>query len=77
MIWGSMILKDKQRNVFTNKNQVMGRHCGYLALVAALAAEADFCFIPEWPVPENWEDILCQKLQVKLKNSIAQLCNIC
>ncbi|PAV64186.1 hypothetical protein WR25_22008 [Diploscapter pachys] len=43
--------------------EVMGRHCGYLALVAALAAEADFCFIPEWPVPENWEEILCQKLQ--------------
>ncbi|CAJ0914045.1 unnamed protein product, partial [Mesorhabditis belari] len=44
--------------------EVMGRHCGYLALVAALASEADFCFIPEWPPPSNWRDILCQKLSV-------------
>uniref|UniRef100_A0A7E4W9K3 ATP-dependent 6-phosphofructokinase n=1 Tax=Panagrellus redivivus TaxID=6233 RepID=A0A7E4W9K3_PANRE len=42
--------------------EVMGRHCGYLALVAALASEADFCFIPEWPPPTNWQEILCQKL---------------
>jgi 6-phosphofructokinase len=35
----------------------MGRHCGYLALVAALATEADFCFIPEWPQPKNWEEV--------------------
>ncbi|KAH7723923.1 6-phosphofructokinaseliver type-like protein [Aphelenchoides avenae] len=42
--------------------EVMGRHCGYLALVAALASEADFCFIPEWPPPTNWREILCQKL---------------
>ena len=42
--------------------QVMGRHCGYLALVAALAAEADFCFIPEWAPPVNWPEILCKKL---------------
>nr|Q27665.1 RecName: Full=ATP-dependent 6-phosphofructokinase; Short=ATP-PFK; Short=Phosphofructokinase; AltName: Full=Phosphohexokinase [Haemonchus contortus]AAA29181.1 ADP:D-fructose-6-phosphate 1-phosphotransferase [Haemonchus contortus] len=43
--------------------EVMGRHCGYLALVAALACEADFCFIPEWPPPVNWREILCKKLQ--------------
>ncbi|KAI6191356.1 ATP-dependent 6-phosphofructokinase [Aphelenchoides bicaudatus] len=42
--------------------EVMGRHCGYLALVAALASEADFCFIPEWPPPQNWREILCDKL---------------
>ncbi|KIH66988.1 putative 6-phosphofructokinase [Ancylostoma duodenale] len=42
---------------------VMGRHCGYLALVAGLASEADFCFIPEWPPPVNWREILCKKLQ--------------
>ncbi|VDN22413.1 unnamed protein product [Gongylonema pulchrum] len=44
--------------------QVMGRHCGYLALVAALASEADFCFIPEWPVPVEWPTVLCHKLQM-------------
>ncbi|VDN00772.1 unnamed protein product [Thelazia callipaeda] len=44
--------------------EVMGRHCGYLALVAALASEADFCFIPEWPVPVDWPTVLCHKLQM-------------
>uniref|UniRef100_A0A5S6QAC3 ATP-dependent 6-phosphofructokinase n=1 Tax=Trichuris muris TaxID=70415 RepID=A0A5S6QAC3_TRIMR len=43
--------------------EVMGRHCGYLALVAGLASEADWTFIPEWPPPADWRDILCQKLQ--------------
>ncbi|XP_018495778.1 ATP-dependent 6-phosphofructokinase [Galendromus occidentalis] len=42
--------------------EVMGRHCGYLALVAALASEADFVFIPEWPPEGNWQEILCTKL---------------
>lgn len=42
--------------------EVMGRHCGYLALVAALATEADFVFIPEWPPEVNWPDTLCKKL---------------
>ncbi len=41
----------------------MGRHCGYLALVAALASEADWCFIPEWPAPAHWRDMLCNKLR--------------
>jgi len=43
--------------------EVMGRHCGYLALVASLACEADFCFIPEWPPEIGWPDILCKKLK--------------
>lgn len=42
--------------------EVMGRHCGYLALVAALAAEADYVFVPEWPPEDNWEDEMCNKL---------------
>ncbi|CAG0922609.1 unnamed protein product [Notodromas monacha] len=42
--------------------EVMGRHCGYLALVAALASEADFVFIPEWPPEPNWPETLCKKL---------------
>lgn len=41
----------------------MGRHCGYLALVAALASEADYVFIPEWPPEKNWPERLCRKLQ--------------
>ncbi|XP_031355986.1 ATP-dependent 6-phosphofructokinase isoform X1 [Photinus pyralis] len=42
--------------------EVMGRHCGYLALVAALASEADYVFIPEDPAPLNWQEKLCTKL---------------
>lgn len=42
--------------------EVMGRHCGYLALVAALASEADWVFIPECPPEIGWEDRLCDKL---------------
>ncbi|XP_017866164.1 PREDICTED: ATP-dependent 6-phosphofructokinase isoform X1 [Drosophila arizonae] len=42
--------------------EVMGRHCGYLAISAAIATEADFMFIPEEPAPTNWQDDLCKKL---------------
>ncbi|KZC05103.1 6-phosphofructokinase [Dufourea novaeangliae] len=38
--------------------EVMGRHCGYLAIVGALAAEADFVFCPESPPPVDWPDKL-------------------
>ena len=33
----------------------MGRHCGYLALVAGVVCEADFVFIPEWPPETDWK----------------------
>ncbi|XP_051658339.1 ATP-dependent 6-phosphofructokinase, platelet type isoform X1 [Manacus candei] len=42
--------------------EVMGRHCGYLALVSALACGADWVFIPEYPPEEGWEDTMCVKL---------------
>ncbi|KAG5681302.1 hypothetical protein PVAND_010751 [Polypedilum vanderplanki] len=42
--------------------EVMGRHCGYLAVVAALASEADYVFIPEDPVNVHWKENLCKKL---------------
>uniref|UniRef100_H3BIK9 6-phosphofructokinase type A n=1 Tax=Latimeria chalumnae TaxID=7897 RepID=H3BIK9_LATCH len=42
--------------------EVMGRHCGYLALVTALSSGADWVFIPESPPEENWEDHLCRRL---------------
>ncbi|KAL7735279.1 hypothetical protein ACLKA6_017984 [Drosophila palustris] len=42
--------------------EVMGRHCGYLAISTAIATEADFMFIPEEPVPINWQETLCKKL---------------
>ncbi|KAL7832816.1 hypothetical protein SRHO_G00298340 [Serrasalmus rhombeus] len=42
--------------------EVMGRHCGYLALVTALASGADWVFIPEMPPDDGWEDHLCRRL---------------
>uniref|UniRef100_A0A1A7WR55 ATP-dependent 6-phosphofructokinase n=3 Tax=Iconisemion striatum TaxID=60296 RepID=A0A1A7WR55_9TELE len=42
--------------------EVMGRHCGYLALVSALACGADWVFIPEMPPEDGWEEKMCQKL---------------
>ncbi|XP_046879360.1 ATP-dependent 6-phosphofructokinase, platelet type isoform X7 [Hypomesus transpacificus] len=42
--------------------EVMGRHCGYLALVSALACGADWVLIPEMPPADGWEDKMCQKL---------------
>lgn len=54
--------------------EVMGRHCGYLALVGALASEADFVFIPEWPPEADWPKTLCDKL--KLEREAGQRLNI-
>ncbi|XP_068437363.1 ATP-dependent 6-phosphofructokinase, platelet type isoform X3 [Clinocottus analis] len=42
--------------------EVMGRHCGYLALVSALACGADWVLIPEMPPEDGWEDKMCSKL---------------
>ncbi|CAE6500460.1 unnamed protein product [Rhizoctonia solani] len=44
--------------------EVMGRHCGWLALLAGVSAGADFIFIPENP-PEAqpWEDEMCEIIQ--------------
>jgi 6-phosphofructokinase 1 len=44
--------------------KVMGRDCGYLALMAGLACSADWVFIPENPpVPGEWEDQICDLLK--------------
>jgi 6-phosphofructokinase 1 len=44
--------------------EVMGRHCGYLALMSALAAGADWVLIPESPPDrDDWEEMMCQRLQ--------------
>ncbi|AQX17040.1 6-phosphofructokinase [Tessaracoccus lapidicaptus] len=36
--------------------EVMGRHCGYLALMSAIAGGADYTFLPESPPRPGWED---------------------
>ena len=43
--------------------EVMGRHCGWLALMAGLSTGADFSFIPERPPEEDdWESAMCEVL---------------
>ncbi len=44
--------------------EVMGRHCGYLALMSAIAGSADWVLIPESPPNvDNWEERMCQVLK--------------
>jgi len=44
--------------------EVMGRKCGYLAMMGALAAGADWLFIPEVPPdPDTWRDEMCDALE--------------
>ncbi len=43
--------------------EVMGRNCGYLALMSALATAADGVFIPEQPPARGWEIQLCETLK--------------
>src|SRR5215213_7637177 len=40
--------------------EVMGRHCGYLALMSAIAGHAAYVLVPEWPPDPGWEQELCE-----------------
>ncbi|MCL4169147.1 UNVERIFIED_CONTAM: hypothetical protein GTU68_013983, partial [Idotea baltica] len=43
--------------------EVMGRNCGYLALISALNSAADYVFIPERPpAHDDWAEELCDKI---------------
>lgn len=44
--------------------EVMGRHCGYLPLMAAVAGGADYVFTPEDPVGPGWEEDLAEHLRL-------------
>ncbi|KOS46735.1 hypothetical protein ACN38_g2352 [Penicillium nordicum] len=39
--------------------EVMGRHCGWLALMSAISTGADWMFLPEMPPKDGWEDDMC------------------
>ena len=55
--------------------EVMGRNCGYLALMSAVAAGANWVLIPENPPEEdNWEDSMIDAL--KAGRSIGRRLNI-
>ena len=43
--------------------EVMGRHCGYLPLMAAIAGGCDFVLVPESPPEDGWEDRMCAMLR--------------
>ena len=48
--------------------KVMGRNCGYLALMGALAGGADWVLIPESPPDvDNWEDVMAERLKAGRK----------
>jgi 6-phosphofructokinase 1 len=48
--------------------KVMGRNCGYLALMGALATGADWVLIPESPPDvENWADVMAERLRAGRK----------
>ncbi|KZV60304.1 6-phosphofructokinase [Peniophora sp. CONT] len=43
--------------------EVMGRHCGWLALLAGVSSGADFVFIPERPpTAVDWEEEMCERV---------------
>ncbi|TFJ95568.1 multiprotein-bridging factor 1b [Platysternon megacephalum] len=43
--------------------EVMGRHCGYLPLMAAIAGGCDYVLFPERPPAPGWEDAMCEQLR--------------
>lgn len=45
----------------------------YLALVTALASEADFVFLPEAPPSVGWKEKLCDKLEQASQSSSLHL----
>jgi len=48
--------------------KVMGRNCGYLALMGALATGADWVLIPESPPDvDNWEEVMCERIKAGRK----------
>lgn len=49
--------------------KVMGRHCGYLALMGALATGADWVLIPESPPDvKDWRKAMCDRLKAGRKS---------
>ncbi|MEW5868301.1 MAG: 6-phosphofructokinase [Chloroflexota bacterium] len=48
--------------------KVMGRNCGYLALMGSLASGADWVLIPENPPDvDNWQQVMCERLKAGRK----------
>ena len=43
--------------------EVMGRHCGYFALMASIATAANWVMIPEQPPPDDWAQQMCRDIE--------------
>jgi 6-phosphofructokinase 1 len=43
--------------------EVMGRRCGYLALMGSIATGANFVLLPENPAGDDWKDTMCDVLR--------------
>ncbi|RPA82732.1 6-phosphofructokinase [Ascobolus immersus RN42] len=52
--------------------EVMGRHCGWLALMAGVATGADFILIPERPPLEGWEKEMANVIKKHRENGKRQ-----
>lgn len=48
--------------------EIMGRNCGYLALMSALSTGADYVFIPEHPAKSNWQQELIETIKIRRRN---------
>jgi 6-phosphofructokinase 1 len=47
--------------------EVMGRHCGWLAMMAAVATGANYVFVPERPPAAGWEERMCEAMKLSRK----------
>ncbi|MBN2641069.1 MAG: 6-phosphofructokinase [Victivallales bacterium] len=47
--------------------EVMGRNCGYLALIGAVATGASWVLIPEMPPAPGWEEQMCKVILSAIK----------
>ena len=57
--------------------EVMGRHCGWLGLMAGVSTGADAIFIPEHPPPKDWDKKLCEIISKVCAISIVYKRNDC
>ncbi|CAD6981639.1 unnamed protein product [Tilletia controversa] len=51
--------------------EVMGRHCGWLALMAGIATGADYVFVPERPPTRlDWQAELCETIVIVAEGAL-------
>lgn len=63
LMYSLMDTRDKANSILNYLRLMEVCWFRYLAVVTALASEADFVFIPEAPPSVDWKDKLCDKLE--------------